>query len=239
MLGLSRHAAADRQPPKVCNRKPKPQRRLRRPSNPSTRKPGVFLFVATEPSRSVFVVTFFVHSSNGSSANLSSGLALGLGNLITAGLDAGQDVLAVLVQLELGDNDVAGVDAEGNALTAGLVAGDTLNMDDVFEAVDRGDLALLVLVEAANDLDLVVLADGDAPDLCETPSVLINSHEDTTKGSGTYVVLLTELLAEGSAHDVAADARRRAEVGLARLAPRGGNVCKRFVNFPRSRELAE
>jgi hypothetical protein len=63
------------------------------------------------------------------------------------------------------------VDAEGHALAAGLVAGDALDVDDVFEAVDRGDLALLVLVEAADDLDLVVLADRDAPDLRETPLV--------------------------------------------------------------------
>jgi hypothetical protein len=57
------------------------------------------------------------------------------------------------------------VDAEGHGLAGGLVAGDTLNVDDVFEAVHRGDLALLVLVEAADNGDLVVLADGDAADL--------------------------------------------------------------------------
>lgn len=112
-----------------------------------------------------FVVTFFSFLQHTGSSNSSLVLALGLGDLLTAGLDAGQDVLTVLVELELGDDHVAGVDAEGHALAGGLVAGDTLNVDDVFETVDRGDLALLVLVEATNNLNLVVLADGDAPDL--------------------------------------------------------------------------
>ena len=132
---------------------------------------GVFPFVATESSRSLCRYFLFL-PPNASSANLSSGLALGLGNLVAAGLDAGQNVLTVLVQLELGDDHVAGMDAEGHALAASLVAGNTLDVDDVFEAVDRGDLALLVLVEAADDRDLVVLADGDAPDLREKRSVL-------------------------------------------------------------------
>ena len=84
---------------------------------------------------------------------------------LTAGLDALQDVLAVLVELELLDDDLAGVDAEGNALAGGLVAGDTLDVDLVLEAVDRSDLALAALVGAPHDLDLVVLANGDATDL--------------------------------------------------------------------------
>ena len=43
----------------------------------------------------------------------------------------------------------------------------------------------------------------------------------------TNVVLLTELLAEGSAHDHTTNAGRRGKVRLARLAPRGVNVCNR------------
>jgi hypothetical protein len=120
------------------------------------------------------------------------------------------------------------VDAEGNALAGGLVAGNTLDVDDVFETVDRGDLALLVLVEAADNRDLVVLADGDAPDLCETSAKIRIKQPEKAK---TYVVLLTELLAEGGAHDVATDAGRRAEVGLARLAPRGRNVCSKLLDL--------
>jgi len=132
-----------------------------------------------------------------------SSLALGLSDLVTAELDALQDALAVLVELQLGDDDVAGVDAEGNAGTGSLVTGDALDVDDIFETVDRGHLALLVLVGTADDRNLIILADGDAAN----------------------VVLLTELLAERGAHDVAADARRSTEVRLARLAPRGVEGC--------------
>lgn len=57
------------------------------------------------------------------------------------------------------------MDAQGNRGASGLLAGDTLDVDHVLETVDRGDLALLVLVAAADNLDLVVLADGDAADL--------------------------------------------------------------------------
>lgn len=95
---------------------------------------------------------------------LSSGSGLGLGSL-TAGLDALKDGLTVLVELELGDDHVGGVDAEGDGGTGGLLADDALDVDDVLEAVDGGDLALLVLLGATNDGDLVVLADGDRTDL--------------------------------------------------------------------------
>ncbi len=95
--------------------------------------------------------------------HLSSDLAGG--GELTAALGAGQDVLAVLVELELGDDDVGGVDAEGNGLAGGLVAGDALDVDDVFETVDGGDLALGALVGAADNGDLVVLANRDGADL--------------------------------------------------------------------------
>lgn len=57
------------------------------------------------------------------------------------------------------------MDAERDALAAGLVAGDTLDVDNVFKAVDRGDLALAALVAATDDGDLVILADGNAANL--------------------------------------------------------------------------
>lgn len=79
--------------------------------------------------------------------------------------DALEDALAVLVDLELGDLDLGRGDADGHALAVGLLAGDALNVDDVFEAVDGDDLALAALVAAALDDDLVVLAEGDGADL--------------------------------------------------------------------------
>lgn len=88
-----------------------------------------------------------------------------VGTELTADLGASQDILAVLVELELGNDDVGGVDAQGDGLAGGLVAGDALDVDDVFETVDGGDLALHVLVGATDNLDFVILADRNAADL--------------------------------------------------------------------------
>lgn len=96
---------------------------------------------------------------------VSSRNLLGLAAGLAAALDLLKDGLAVLVELELGHDDLAGVDADGDALAVGLVAGDAVDVDDVLEAVDRVDLALAALEGAADDGDLVVLADGDAADL--------------------------------------------------------------------------
>lgn len=88
-----------------------------------------------------------------------------VGTQLTANLGAGQDILTVLVELELGDDDVGRVEAQGDGLARGLVTGDTLNVDNVFETVNGGDLALAALVGATDNGDLVVLADGNAADL--------------------------------------------------------------------------
>ncbi len=52
----------------------------------------------------------------------------------------------------------------------------------------------------------------------EVLSVPLRNGE--TAACCSYVVLLTELLAESGAHDVSPDARGRAEMRLPRLAPR-------------------
>lgn len=94
---------------------------------------------------------------------------LSLGTLLlvgdTSSSDALDDVLTVLVELELGDFDLRGSDADGDGLAVGLFAGDALNVDNIFETVDGGDFALATLVGATLDDDLVVLADGDGADL--------------------------------------------------------------------------
>lgn len=58
------------------------------------------------------------------------------------------------------------MDANRYALAVGLLAGNALDVDDVFETVNAGDLALTALVGTANDGNLVVLADWDRADLC-------------------------------------------------------------------------
>lgn len=102
---------------------------------------------------------------------------------------------AALVELEGGDDDLGGGDAEGDGLAVGLLTGDAVDVDDPLETVDSCDLALAALVGATDNGDLIVLADGDRAD----------------------VVLLTELLGERGAHDSAADTGRGREVRLARL----------------------
>jgi len=57
------------------------------------------------------------------------------------------------------------VDTQRHALARHLLARDALDVDDVFQTVDRRDLALLILVCAADDGDLVIFPDGDAADL--------------------------------------------------------------------------
>lgn len=50
-------------------------------------------------------------------------------------------------------------------MTVRLLLGDTLDLDEILETVDGGDLALTSLVGAADDGDFVILADGNRSDL--------------------------------------------------------------------------
>lgn len=84
---------------------------------------------------------------------------------LTTGLDTLKNVLTILVQLQLGDDDLGWVDTEGNGLSRGLLLDDTLDVDDVFETVDGGDLSLRSLVGTTNDHNLIILSDWDGADL--------------------------------------------------------------------------
>jgi hypothetical protein len=110
------------------------------------------------------------------------------------------------------------VDAQWDGLAGGLLADDALDVDNVLETVDRGDLALTSLVGATDNGDLIILADWDGADLI---LLLVYRSLETKCAAKTYVVLLTELLGERGAHDGAANAGWRAEVRLARLAAGG------------------
>jgi hypothetical protein len=72
-----------------------------------------------------------------------------------------QNLLSIFVQLQLRHNDFAGVNTERYRLAVGLIAGDSLEVDEVFEAVDGGDFAFTAFVGAADDCDFVVFADGN------------------------------------------------------------------------------
>ena len=67
--------------------------------------------------------------------------------------------------MELGDNNLGGVDADRDGGTVGLLAVNALNVDDPLATVDLDNLALTALVGAANNQNLIILADGDGTDL--------------------------------------------------------------------------
>eukprot|EP00445_Apocalathium_hangoei_P039527 CAMPEP_0203962588 /NCGR_PEP_ID=MMETSP0359-20131031/92733_1 /ASSEMBLY_ACC=CAM_ASM_000338 /TAXON_ID=268821 /ORGANISM="Scrippsiella Hangoei, Strain SHTV-5" /LENGTH=126 /DNA_ID=CAMNT_0050897959 /DNA_START=162 /DNA_END=541 /DNA_ORIENTATION=+ len=77
----------------------------------------------------------------------------------------------------------------------------SLDVDAPLLAVDLGDLALAVVVVAAADDDIVVPADRQR----------------------AHVVLRAQVLAQGSAHQLAPDVGGRGEVGLAGLAAGGAH----------------
>lgn len=87
-----------------------------------------------------------------------------------------QDVLAVLVQLQLVDDNFRGVDADRHALAVRLLAGNPLDVDDVLETVDAGNLAFSSLVRTPNDSNLIVLADGYRANLyCSSIDILAHA----------------------------------------------------------------
>ena len=128
---------------------------------------------------------------------ISCELALCLVGSASLGL-AIEEGLAILVELELGDDDFGRVDADVDGGAIDLLAGDALDVDDPLAAVDLHHLALAALVCPADYLNLVVLADGDGAD----------------------VVLVAEVGGEGCAHQHTADAGGGREVSLPALAPR-------------------
>jgi hypothetical protein len=123
-------------------------------------------------------------------------LALGLVGGAAARL-AVEDGLAVLVELELGDDHLGGVDPDVDGGPVHLLPRDALDVDHPPAAVDLHHLPLAALVAPPHHLHLVVLADGDGAD----------------------VVLVAELGGEGGGHEDAADGGRRREVRLPALPP--------------------
>ena len=70
---------------------------------------------------------------------------------LTTVLDALQNVLTVLVELQLGDDDLRGVNTDGDGLARGLVLGDSLDVDNIFETVNGGDLSFTALVRPSDN----------------------------------------------------------------------------------------
>ena len=76
-----------------------------------------------------------------------------------------QNLLPILVRLDLGDLDLAGSDANRDALAVALLPGNALDVDEVFQAVDGGNLAFAAFVRSAFDDHFVVFAERQGADL--------------------------------------------------------------------------
>ena len=80
-------------------------------------------------------------------------------------LDTFQNALPVLIELQLGDNNLRGVNANWDRLAGGFVLGDSLDMDDIFQTIDGGDFSFAALVGASDNEDFIVFADRDRSNL--------------------------------------------------------------------------
>ena len=94
-----------------------------------------------------------------------------------------KECLSVLVELELSDQDVAGVNGDLGLLSVGLLSDDLFDVEAPLLSVDSLDLALTTLAASAHDLHGVTLADGDC----------------------AHVVLSAEFLVQVAAHDLSSD----------------------------------
>ena len=129
--------------------------------------------------------------------------------------------LAVLVHLELGNNEAGGGDADGDGGAVGLLPGDVGNVNDHLFTVARSDLALAGLVHAAGDKDLVVLADGHGADTVTGYAQALNGTWDWyKKDTGNRGASRTDF-SDSSDFELSPGLRVGREVSLAVLASAG------------------
>ena len=74
---------------------------------------------------------------------------------------AGEEGLAVLIESEVGDLHVGGVDGDLSLLTVRLLFDEFLNVNAPPASVNFSDFALAILVGATDDLDGVSVPDRD------------------------------------------------------------------------------
>lgn len=106
-----------------------------------------------------------------------------------------EDGLSVLVEVQLGDNNVRSVDVDRNRVTVRLLLGNLLDLDGPLKSVNLRNLAFSALVGTSDNSDLVVLSNRD----------------------GSNLVLLSELLGERSRHENSSLRRGSIEVSLSGL----------------------
>ena len=116
---------------------------------------------------------------------------------------AGEEGLAVLVESEVGDLHVGGVDGDLSLLAVRLLFDEFLNVDAPSAAVNFSNFAFAVLVGATDNLDSVTIANGN----------------------GAGHVLAGELLAQLRGHHSPAEGGGGSEVSLSGLSALAGHVC--------------
>ena len=91
-----------------------------------------------------------------------------------------QDCLAVLVEVEFGNNDLRRVDSNLDGLTRGLVPGDLVDVDHIFLTVNGQYFSLTTLEGSPDDNDFVIFSDGDRSDVVLSPQFLgqTRRHDD-------------------------------------------------------------
>merc|ERR1719151_375220 len=156
----------------------------------------------------MLVITISLRSLHGSGGALLSVFPLVLAKSLSPALGSPvKDVLAVLVHLELDNDDLAWVDSNVDGGAIGLLPLDPLNVDSELFPVALDNLAhLLTLVVASDDLHFIVLPDRHGPDS----------------------VLGPQLLGEGSGHEAPPDVGGGREVPFPRLGPVRGDVLIQF-----------
>ena len=79
-----------------------------------------------------------------------------------------KELLAVRVQVEFGDDDLGRVDTQVNGGAIVLFPVDSFNVNDELLSVHGGDFAITVFEGTADNLDFIILADGERSDLIST-----------------------------------------------------------------------
>jgi hypothetical protein len=132
-----------------------------------------------------------------------------------------KDSLAGVIQLELVDDNVGGVDANRSRGTVDLFTGDTFDVDNPLLTVDLDDLAFTTLVGTTDNGNFVVTTDRHGADLSEKGRLRQSRKRERDR---TYTVLFTEFLGQRSAHDLLTEMRRGREVSLSALSTGRANI---------------
>ena len=102
-----------------------------------------------------------------------------LGGLTTLA-DSLEDLLSVFIELQLGDDNLAGVNTDRYALTVRLLSADSFNVNEVLQSVDGGDFSFSTLLRSTNHSYFVVLSDRNASNLQRSTTCITDPNDRHT-----------------------------------------------------------